>query len=348
MVQDTAVHFPELSGMLMGIDRVTRKDPNVYLDALAMAEGLFDDHMAINPILMGAAYQTGALPISAASIERAIRLNGVSVEMNLLAFRWGRMAVVDAKRVEAAVKQASGRVVEDRVLSAEARAIVDQAGVTGEARRLLEVRVPELIAYQSAAYARQYVDFVQRVAAEEQRRTPGRTGVTEGVARYLFKLMAYKDEYEVARLHLDAAVEAELRARFGEPIRFFWHLHPPLLRALGLKKKLKLGAWFAPAFKALRGSAGFAAPRSTSSGTRRSGASSGRSSGSIAAWSRRRSRASVPRPMTGPWPSRNCPTRSGATKRSRWRTSSGSGTRRRGWSQSSTEAITAREEGPQR
>ena len=65
--------------------------------------------------------------------------------------------------------------------------------------------------------------------------------------------MAYKDEYEVARLHLDAALEAELRARFGEPIRFFWHLHPPLLRALGLKKKLKLGAWFAPAFKALRG-----------------------------------------------------------------------------------------------
>ena len=114
MVQDTAVHFPELSGMLMGIDRVTRKDPNVYLDALAMAEGLFDDHMAINPILMGAAYQTGALPISAASIERAIRLNGVSVEMNLLAFRWGRMAVVDAERVEAAAKRASGRVVEAR------------------------------------------------------------------------------------------------------------------------------------------------------------------------------------------------------------------------------------------
>ena len=125
MVQDAGVQFPELSSMLMGIDRVTRKDPNVYLDALAMAEGLFDDHMAINPILMGAAYQAGALPISAASIERAIRLNGVSVEMNLLAFRWGRMAVVDAKRVEAAAKKASGLVTETRVLSAEARAIVD-------------------------------------------------------------------------------------------------------------------------------------------------------------------------------------------------------------------------------
>jgi indolepyruvate ferredoxin oxidoreductase len=252
MVVDTGVHFPELAGTLMSIDRVTRKDPNVYLDALAMAEGLFDDHMAVNPLMLGAAYQAGALPVSSASIERAIRLNGVAVDMNLLAFRWGRMAVVDPKQVEAAVKRATGKVVEERVLSPQARALVDEAGVTGEARRLLEVRVPELIAYQNAAYARQYVEFVKRVAAEEERRTPGRTGVTEAVARHLFKLMAYKDEYEVARLHLDAALEPLLRARFGEPIRVYWHLHPPILRALGLARKIKVGAWFAPAFKALR------------------------------------------------------------------------------------------------
>src|SRR5262249_8450462 len=164
-------------------------DPNVYLDALAMAEGLFDDHMAVNPILLGAAYQAGALPISAASIERAIRLNGVSVEMNLLAFRWGRMAVVDAKRVEAALTKATGRVGATRVPSAAAGALVNAAGVSGEARRLAEIRVPELIAYQDAGYARQYVDFVKRVAAEEERRTPGCTGVSEAVARHLFKLM---------------------------------------------------------------------------------------------------------------------------------------------------------------
>ncbi len=252
MVVDTGVHFPELSNMLMSIDRVTRKDPNVYLDALAMAEGLFDDHMAVNPILLGAAYQAGALPISSASIEQAIRLNGVSVDMNLLAFRWGRMAVVDSKQVEAAVKRATGKVAVERVLSAEARALVDEAGVSGEARRFLEVRVPELIAYQNAAYARQYVEFVKRVAAEEEQRTPGHTALTAAVARHLFKLMAYKDEYEVARLHLDAALAADLRVRFGEPIRFYWHLHPPMLRALGMKRKIKLGAWFAPAFKALR------------------------------------------------------------------------------------------------
>ena len=252
MVVDTTVHFPELGSQLMSIDRVSRKDENVYLDALAMAQGLFNDHMATNPLMIGVAYQAGALPISAASIEEAIRLNGVSVEMNLLAFRWGRMAVVDAARVAAAVKTATGRQERPVLLSAEARALVDSAGATGELRRLLEARVPELIAYQSAAYARSYVEFVARVARAESEKVPGRTGLAEAVARSLHKLMAYKDEYEVARLHLDAALDAELHSRFGPSVRVYWHLHPPLLRALGLKKKLRLGRWFTPAFALLR------------------------------------------------------------------------------------------------
>jgi indolepyruvate ferredoxin oxidoreductase len=254
MVVDTAVHFPELSSMLMSIDRVTRKDPNVYLDAQAIAEALFADHMAVNPIMLGAAYQAGALPITAASIEKAIRINGVAVEMNLLAFRWGRMAVVDRAKVEAAVAQAAAvETVETApVLTAEARALVDSVEATGELRRLLEVRVPELIAYQHAAYAREYVEFVRRVAQVEAERSPGRQGFAEAVARHLYKLMAYKDEYEVARLHLDAAVSARLASKFGPKIRTYWHLHPPLLRALGLKKKLRLGAWFTPAFRLLR------------------------------------------------------------------------------------------------
>ena len=251
MVVDTTLQFPELGSTLMSIDRVTRKDANVYVDAQAMAEALFNDHMATNFIMVGAAYQCGALPISAASLEAAIRLNGVSVDMNLLAFRWGRMAVVDAKRVEAAVVQAQGKVETSRAISAEARALVDAARPEAELRRLLEIRVPELIDYQDAGYARQYVEFVTRVAGEESRKTPGRTGLSEAVARHLFKLMAYKDEYEVARLHLSAALEAELHARFGSEIRYYWHLHPPLLRALGLKKKIRFGSWFKPAFSAL-------------------------------------------------------------------------------------------------
>ena len=261
MVVDTGVHFPELSSLLIGIDRVTRKDPNVYVDATAMAEALFDDHMATNPILMGAAYQAGALPISAASIERAIRLNGVAVEMNLLAFRWGRMAVVDAKYVEGAVKRAAGKVSEAPALTAEDRRLVDSVGATGELLRLLEIRVPDLRQYQSADYARRYVDFVKRVAQDEAEKTPGRSGVSVAVARHLYKLMAYKDEYEVARLHLDAAMRAEVEAKWGGPVKLSWHLHPPLLRALGLRRKIRLGAWFAPAFKALRAMKGLRGTR---------------------------------------------------------------------------------------
>ena len=252
MVVDKGVHYPELASLLMSVDRVTRKDPNVYLDAMAMAEALFDDHMAANPIMMGAAYQAGALPISADSIERAIRLNGVAVEMNLLAFRWGRTAVVDGKYVEAAVKRATGKVTEAPVLSLEDRGLVDSAGASGELLRLLEVRVPELRQYQDTEYARRYVDFVKRATQEEQRKTPGKNEISLAVARHLYKLMAYKDEYEVARLHLDPAMRAEIEAQWGGPVRLSWHLHPPLLRALGLKKKIRLGTWFMPAFRALR------------------------------------------------------------------------------------------------
>jgi indolepyruvate ferredoxin oxidoreductase len=261
MVVDTTVEFPELGGALMNIDRVSRKDANVYLDAQAMAEALFDDHMAANFIMVGAAYQAGALPISVDSLEQAIRLNGVSVDMNLLAFRWGRMAVVDARRVETAVATTTGKVEAPRVLSVEAQALVNATGAQGELRRLVEIRIAELIAYQDVGYARQYAEFVARVAREESEKTPGRSGLSEAVARHLFKLMAYKDEYEVARLHLSAALQAELRARFGSSARFYWHLHPPLLRAFGLKKKIRLGSWFGPVFstlsamKGLRGTA---------------------------------------------------------------------------------------------
>jgi indolepyruvate ferredoxin oxidoreductase len=124
-------------------------------------------------------------------------------------------------------------------------------GDAGELRRLVEVRVAELVAYQDAAYARRYAEVVRRVHVAEQERTPGHSELAEAVARHLFKLMAYKDEYEVARLHLDAVEQAKLQAEFGEDAKVAFNLHPPLLRAMGLKRKLELGSWFVPSFRAL-------------------------------------------------------------------------------------------------
>jgi indolepyruvate ferredoxin oxidoreductase len=251
MVTSTEVQFPESNNLINSINRFTRKDENVYLDALGLAETLFDDHMASNMIVLGAAYQAGAIPVSAAAIEEAIVLNGVSVGMNTHAFRAGRLLVADPAWVGTLKKHRVGEAQAAPALSAEARALVDRADATGEVRRLLEIRVPELIAYQDAAYAGQYVDFVKRAVEAERRVMAAESRLSEAVARYLFKLMAYKDEYEVARLHLKNDVAAALAEEFPGGVKIQYNLHPPLLRAMGMKKKLKLGTWFDPAFKAL-------------------------------------------------------------------------------------------------
>ena len=248
MVTHTEVQFPEAGGLQQAIDRVTRKDENVYIDALGMAEQLFGDHMASNMIVLGAAYQAGALAISAEAIEEAIALNGVSVAMNTHAFRVGRLAVVDPAALERQRKPRLGAVAMEPVLSREAQALVDGVGARGELRRLLVIRVPELIAYGNVAYAREYVDLVKRALGAEP---DGRTAFSEGVARYLFKLMAYKDEYEVARLHLKAALAAQLAAEHAGGVKVWYHLHPPILRALGWKNKIALGTWFDGVFRLL-------------------------------------------------------------------------------------------------
>src|SRR5262249_40389234 len=135
--------------------------------------------------------------------------------------------------------------------TAEARAMVDAVGADGELRRLLEIRVPELIEYQDAAYARSYVEFVTRVRDAERAAVPGTTALSEAVARYLFKLMGYKDEYEVAPLHPKTSLRAALQAESPDGVTVHYNLHPPLLRALGWQGKLKFGRWFDGAFRAL-------------------------------------------------------------------------------------------------
>jgi indolepyruvate ferredoxin oxidoreductase len=249
MVANTATLFPQLDGLKAALNARTRAGENLFLDALALAEEAFGDHLAANMIVVGAAFQRGLIPISAGAIERAIALNGVGVEMNTHAFRLGRRIV--ARPAEAAQRtEAPGA---EPTLSPEARALVDSVGAPegSELRRLLTIRVPELIAYQSAAYARRYVDFVARVRRAELAAAPGKSELSEAVARYLFKLMAYKDEYEVARLALGQTFRREVAEQFGTRARVTYQLHPPFLRALGWKQKIGLGAWFDGAFALL-------------------------------------------------------------------------------------------------
>ena len=250
MVVDPKVRFASLSDSLDAIEAVTRAERNVYLDAQALSEALFDDHMPANAIVLGAAWQRGLLPLSLAAIEEAFRLNGAGVEKNTAAFHWGRACVACPDVVEAATRTPAV----ERAAPEKAREIVASVGAASgsELERLLEVRVPELMAYANARYARRYADFVRSVREAEAARTPGLTAVGEVVARHLYKLMAYKDEYEVARLHLDPVERARIAEQFGEGAKIRYHLHPPVLRAMGLQRKLTLGPWFDPAFRALR------------------------------------------------------------------------------------------------
>ena len=168
-------------------------------------------------LLVGAAYQLGGLPISATSIERAIELNGTKVETNVQAFRQGRRVVLpnDVDDATSQTVQDWSATVPGLVDHAAAARIQKQIGATGELAELLARRVPELVAYQNAAYAQTYADFVIRVRDAEEAAIPGSTEFTEAVAAHLFKLMAYKDEYEVARLSLDPALDRALEEQFG-------------------------------------------------------------------------------------------------------------------------------------
>ncbi|MGI5272353.1 indolepyruvate ferredoxin oxidoreductase family protein [Nonomuraea sp. CA-218870] len=244
MVADPAVAFPALDEVTAPIlDRV-RPGPVRLLDARALASELFGDDQTANMLLVGVAFQLGAIPLPAEAIEEAIRLNGVAVEVNLQAFRHGRRFARDpaAPRAQAAPpprEDVTGTV---------------RAAPGSELARLVALRSHELVAYQDLGYARRYTGVVERVRALEESRVPGSTAFAESVARHLFKLMAYKDEYEVARLSLGDDVRSALTEQFGPGARASWKLHPPLLRAVGLRRKLTLGPWFRPALVALRAS----------------------------------------------------------------------------------------------
>ncbi len=251
MVTDSSVPFP---GVDLIADRIrSRTRQAIFFDARAASTALLGHDQFANLLLLGCAYQSGAVPIPADAIERAITLNAVSVEANLRAFRYGRHLVANPDGLQEMLTMHQAEGVSEDPTSQEVEAIVslvhDANG--SELGRLVATRVPDLVAYHSPRYARRYALRVEQTRRVESERVPESTQLAEAVARYLYKLMAYKDEYEVARLSIDPALEASLRAEFGPGAKVKYLLHPPVLRALGLKRKLALGSWFKPGLSAL-------------------------------------------------------------------------------------------------
>jgi indolepyruvate ferredoxin oxidoreductase len=233
MIQSTEVAFPDVAGTVARIHELTRAEHGVAVDARAQTSALLGDDQFTNVFLVGAAVQAGALPVPARYLEQALELNGVAVEKNLAAFRAGRRYVIDGATAEA-----------------------DDAAEADGADAVIQRRVAELTAFQNADYAAGYAAQV-RAVAEAERAALGAPGeLTSTYARNLYKLMAYKDEYEVARLSLDPALDASVAAQFGPDARYYYRLHPPVLRSLGMQKKVTLGPWFRPVFRALYASRG--------------------------------------------------------------------------------------------
>ncbi|MGA0572143.1 indolepyruvate ferredoxin oxidoreductase family protein [Variovorax sp. VNK109] len=207
-------------------------------DAEAAATRLMGDSIYVNPMILGYAWQRGWIPLALASLHRAIELNAVAVENNKTAFEWGRRAAHDWAGVQKLM--APAQVIEFRT-----RETVES---------LVARRVEFLTGYQNAAYAKRYAAFVARV---QQAEAPlGKTALAESVARYLFKLMAYKDEYEVARLQSDKSFLARVHGMFEGDFKLNYHLAPPLLarrNAKGELQKSKFGPFMLQGFRVLAG-----------------------------------------------------------------------------------------------
>jgi indolepyruvate ferredoxin oxidoreductase len=209
-----------------------------FVDATRLMTALLGDSIAANVFMIGFAYQKGLIPLSAGAIERAIGLNGVAVDSNKQAFLWGRRAAHDPVAVESIARPA----IEPRPIPET----LDEIGAH---------RVEFLTGYQDAAYAQRYLALVRRVQHAEAEKTPGRSGLAEAVARSYAKLLAYKDEYEVARLYTRTDFRRKLESAFEGDYTIRVHLAPPMLAkrdpVTGHLRKRAYGPWMLRVFEIL-------------------------------------------------------------------------------------------------
>jgi indolepyruvate ferredoxin oxidoreductase len=210
-----------------------------FLEGSEIATALMGDSIATNMFMLGYAYQKGFVPLGHEAIERAIELNGAAVAMNMAAFRWGRRAAHDRAAVERLVTPADN--------------VVPFAKLPKTLDEVVAVRMQHLTGYQNAALADRYKALVEKVRAAEQK--TGGSGLAEAVARSYAKLLAYKDEYEVARLFAETTFQAEVARQFEGDYRLKFHLAPPMFARrdprTGHLIKREFGGWMLPAFRAL-------------------------------------------------------------------------------------------------
>ncbi|MBI2311955.1 MAG: indolepyruvate ferredoxin oxidoreductase family protein [Betaproteobacteria bacterium] len=242
------LRFPENAMEREIIDAVGEGNAH-FLDGTRLASALMGDAIATNLFMLGYAWQQGLIPVSEAALMKAIELNGVTVEANRQSFRWGRLAAHDPGAVAKLVSPAER----------------GEHRLSGTLDELIERRASYLTAYQDTSYTRRYLELVRKVRDAEQRIAKGVHALTESVARYYFKLLAYKDEYEVARLHTDPKFLGRIDETFEGDYEIRFHLAPPLLSRpdplTGEPRKQAYGPWmlkameFLARLKFLRGTA---------------------------------------------------------------------------------------------
>ncbi|TAK48153.1 MAG: indolepyruvate ferredoxin oxidoreductase family protein [Xanthobacteraceae bacterium] len=241
-----------MTDVIAGRIRPGRK---LCIPARTAAERIFGDYMMTNMVVIGVAYQAGLLPISAASIERSITLNGTAAKVNIMAFRAGRLFHHDPERFARMLKVEYGTLADriDGLAKRETSAIAAQIdrvttaleGLPPEAKQIARNRVADLVAYKDERYAMRFARAVADFSAADRAAFPGDGGhLTSLVIRNLHKIMAYKDEYEVARLLTDPVFEARVRTLFPGFEAMAFNLQPPFARIFGLNRKVEFGSWF--------------------------------------------------------------------------------------------------------
>ena len=210
-----------------------------FIDATGLATALLGDGIYTNPLMLGYAWQRGWIPLAYETLIRAIEMNAVAVEANKKAFEWGRAAAHDIETVK-------------RIAFPDN--VIELKRVAGTLEEIVAKRVEFLTGYQNAAYAKRYANLVERVRKVESDRLQS-TRVTEAVARYYFKLLAYKDEYEVARLHSDLAFRAKIASQFEGDYKLNFYMAPPIISkpdpVSGKVVKKRFGPWMMTAFSLL-------------------------------------------------------------------------------------------------